>query len=83
MIDRCRILDQAMNGSEKELVHFSRYDFVESDDTLNYMKTWHENPNLLKLRKASFYSELDYYATISIYDIYGNIKDTKLIKINK
>lgn len=56
--------------------------FIESNDTLNYMITWHETPSLLKLRKASFYKELDYYVRISIHDIYGNIEDTKLIKIN-
>ena len=52
-------------------------------DMINYTINWHEKTKQLKLRKATYYDNIDYYAQIIVYDIYGNKTTTKLIKINK
>ena len=66
------------NGNETSYID-SKYDST----LLNYKMEWHEKIKLLKLRKATYYDNVDYYAKITIHDIYGNTKDTKLVKINK
>jgi hypothetical protein len=48
-----------------------------------YTISLNEKTSNFKLRKATYYNNLDYYAKITLYDIYGNTNETRLVKINK
>ncbi len=84
------LVEQSMilNIEDYENISFSilayRFDdLVDGDYYSEYNARLSTEISKLKLRKAGFYDDIDYYAQFHIYDIYGNIQSTKLIKINK
>lgn len=84
------LVEQSMilNIEDYEKISFSilayRFDdIVDGDYYSEYNARLSTEISKLKLRKTGFYDDIDYYAQFHIYDIYGNIQSTKLLKINK